>query len=77
MTSRVARFCLLQHTKITISYSKWHKIYQHLPLQDPSKFTQNWYFWFEKTPSGNPGDKFFGKKRRKFYVSLINVGKKE
>jgi hypothetical protein len=31
-----------------------HKIYQHLRLQDPSKFTQIWIFWFENKPSGNP-----------------------
>jgi hypothetical protein len=23
-------------------------------LQDPPKFTQNWDFWFENKPSGNP-----------------------
>jgi hypothetical protein len=23
-------------------------------LQDPPKFTQNWEFWFENKPSGNP-----------------------
>jgi hypothetical protein len=51
--SRVARFFLVQHTKmekynkITIKYTQWpqnipngHKIYQHLLLQDPPKFTQ-------------------------------------
>jgi hypothetical protein len=30
-------------------------LYQHLPLQDPPKFTQIWDFWFENKPSGNPG----------------------
>jgi hypothetical protein len=24
-------------------------------LQDPTKFTQIWHFWFETIPSGNPG----------------------
>jgi hypothetical protein len=50
-SGRVARFFLVQHTKtgkicqITIKYTKrplhipnGHKIYQHLPLKDPSKF---------------------------------------
>jgi hypothetical protein len=45
-------------------YTKWaknipngQKIYQHLPLQDPPKFThpnKNWDLWFENMPSGNP-----------------------
>jgi hypothetical protein len=26
-------------------------------LQDPPKFTQNWDFWFENKPSGNPAPK--------------------
>jgi hypothetical protein len=32
-----------------------HKIYQHLPLKGPPKFTQIWDFLFENKPSGNPG----------------------
>jgi general stress protein 26 len=53
MAIRVARFFLVQHTKtgkiyhITIKHTEWtqnlpngHKIYQHLSLQDPTKFTQ-------------------------------------
>jgi hypothetical protein len=36
--------------KMTIKY-----VYQHLPLQDPPKFTQTGNFWFENMPSGNPG----------------------
>jgi hypothetical protein len=38
---------------LATKYTKWpqnrpfgHKIYQHLPLQGPPKFTQNWDFWF-------------------------------
>jgi hypothetical protein len=31
-----------------------HKIYQHLQLQDPPKFTQIGIFWFENVPSGRP-----------------------
>jgi hypothetical protein len=64
MCIKVARFFLGQHTqtgKIYLpnnhKYTKWpynipngHKIYQHLPLQDPQK----WDFWFENIPSGNP-----------------------
>jgi hypothetical protein len=30
-------------------------MYQDFTLQDPPKFTQNWDFWFENKPSGNPG----------------------
>jgi hypothetical protein len=33
----------------------FHKIYQHLPWQDPPKCTQIIFFWFENKPSGNPG----------------------
>jgi hypothetical protein len=43
-----------KYTK-NIKYAKWpqnkpygHKIYQNLWLQYPTKFTQNWDFWFEK-----------------------------
>jgi hypothetical protein len=31
------------------------KIYQHLPLQDPPKFTQTGIVGFENITSGNPG----------------------
>jgi hypothetical protein len=31
-----------------------HKIYQHIPLQDPPKFTQNGILGFENAPPGNP-----------------------
>jgi hypothetical protein len=50
---RVARFFLVQHTKtgkiyqIITTFTKWLlsvKIYQHLRLQDPPKFTQIWIF---------------------------------
>jgi hypothetical protein len=65
----VARFFLLQHTKTgenkpnNQKYIKWpqnipngRKIYRHLPLQVPPKFTQIRYdFWLENMPSGNPG----------------------
>jgi hypothetical protein len=30
-------------------------MYLDSPLQDPPKFTQNWEFWFEIKPYGNPG----------------------
>jgi hypothetical protein len=40
-----------KYNQITIKYNKRpltgpsaHKIYQHLPLQDPKKFTQIWIF---------------------------------
>jgi hypothetical protein len=40
------------------TYTEWpyiipngYDIYQHLPLQDPSKFTQLGYFWFENMPA--------------------------
>jgi hypothetical protein len=31
-----------------------YKIYQHLPLENPQKFTQIWDFCFENVPSGTP-----------------------
>jgi hypothetical protein len=51
--SRVARFLLVQRTKmgknITNNYIIYNipngrKIYQHFPLQDPPKFIQVWIF---------------------------------
>jgi hypothetical protein len=52
------------NTKISqnvTKYTNWsqnrpngHKIYQHVPSQDPSKYTKIWIFWVEKMPSGNP-----------------------
>jgi hypothetical protein len=44
---------------MAVKCTKLHKIHQHLPLQDPPKFTQ---FWFENIPSGNPG---LGSKHKK------------
>jgi hypothetical protein len=38
-----------------IHRSSGHKIYQHLPLQEPPKFAQIAIYWFENIPSGNPG----------------------
>jgi hypothetical protein len=40
-----------------------HKIYQHRPFSRPSKIYQNWDFWLENTPSGNPGDMYVCKAR--------------
>jgi hypothetical protein len=55
VVDRVARFFSTQYTKTgkdipnyqkitkrlyNIQIPKWHKIYQHFPFQDPSKFTQ-------------------------------------
>jgi hypothetical protein len=31
------------------------KIYQQFPIWGPENFSQNWDFWFENKPSGNPG----------------------
>jgi hypothetical protein len=31
-------------------------MHQHRPLQNTQKFTQNWNFWFENIPSGNPAE---------------------
>jgi hypothetical protein len=59
--TRVARFFFLQHTKtgkcipnnykmyqMAIKYKNGCKIYQHLPLQDPPKFTQIWIFGLKR-----------------------------
>jgi hypothetical protein len=54
---RVARFFVIQYTKtgkiyqMTTKLQNGHKMYQHLR---PFKICPNWYFWFEKIPSGNP-----------------------
>jgi hypothetical protein len=32
---------------MAVTYSKWHNIYQHLPLQHPPKFTETWIFGFK------------------------------
>jgi hypothetical protein len=37
-----------------MAIQKGHKIDQHLPSQDPPKFTQIWIFWLENITSGNP-----------------------
>jgi hypothetical protein len=65
--NRVARFLLVQHTKmgkayqITKNIPNGNKIYQtainidqRLPLQVPQKFTKIGIFKFENIPSGNP-----------------------
>jgi hypothetical protein len=47
---------------MAIKYNKWllsipngNRIYQHLPLQDPTKFTQIWIFGLKiYAASGNP-----------------------
>jgi hypothetical protein len=43
--------------QMATKYNEWpynrpkgHKIYPHLPLQDPP----NWDFWLEHIPPGNP-----------------------
>jgi hypothetical protein len=50
--------------QMTTKCNKWplnlpigSKIYHHIPIQDPQKFTQNVFFWFENKPSGNPDNK--------------------
>jgi hypothetical protein len=39
---------------MAVKKSSGFNMYQHLPLQDPPKFTQIWDFGFENMPSGNP-----------------------
>jgi hypothetical protein len=42
--------------RLAVKYTNGHKIYQHLPLPDPPKFTQNGTFGLKiYLPSGNPG----------------------
>jgi hypothetical protein len=45
----------VQYTKQLRNRPNGYKIYQHLPVKDPQKFTQIGIFDFENTPSGNPG----------------------
>jgi hypothetical protein len=52
-----------------IKYIKWpknrpnvHKIYQHLLLQGPPKFTQIRIFGLKKMPSGNPANRLYAQK---------------
>jgi hypothetical protein len=70
-TGRVARLCLLKHTKtgksIQQNITNDHKIYemaikyskrkfQHFPLYvRPSKINRNWDFWCKNRPSSNTG----------------------
>jgi hypothetical protein len=53
------KICIPNGHKIFSIAVKWSKIIPRFSIArpDPSKFTQNWYFWFENQPSGNPGDK--------------------
>jgi hypothetical protein len=67
---RVARFFLVHDTQtgkmyqmntkcnkisqIFVKYSKWPKNISTFSNVRPSKIYPNWYFWFEKKPSGNP-----------------------
>jgi hypothetical protein len=51
--------------QMTINHTKWkqnipndHKMYEHLPLQDPPKFSQIGIFGLQNMPSGNPGAGF-------------------
>jgi hypothetical protein len=50
---------LVLHTKMGNSIPNNHKIYQMAKkltssIARPSKIYQNWNFWFENMPSGNP-----------------------
>jgi hypothetical protein len=40
--------------QMAVNYSKWSKTITNLCIPRPSKFYQNWDFWFENKPSGNP-----------------------
>jgi hypothetical protein len=44
------RICILNGRTI---FKKFHKTYQHLPLQGPPNYTQIG-IWYENIPSGNP-----------------------
>jgi hypothetical protein len=44
----------LKYTKLPQNISNEHKIYQHFPLQDPPKYTQNAIFGIKSKPSGKP-----------------------
>jgi hypothetical protein len=53
---------LPQNKQMSINYTKgpfnipnFHKIYQHLALQDPPKFMQIWILGLKNMPSGNRG----------------------
>jgi hypothetical protein len=39
---------------MAVKYSTWSKNITTLSIPRPSKFYQNWNFWFENKPSGNP-----------------------
>jgi hypothetical protein len=64
--NRVARFVLIQHTKIgnyikaikyemVAKYSKWSQNIPTFIIPRPSKINQNCDFWYKNKPSGNPG----------------------
>jgi hypothetical protein len=60
--------------QMVIKYTKCRKKFQmaikyiHFAKLRPSKINQNWDFWFENKPSGNPARRAGGKKERQDYV---------
>jgi hypothetical protein len=44
----------IKYTNCPQNRPNGNRIYHRLPLQDPTKFTQNYDFWFENIPSGKP-----------------------
>jgi hypothetical protein len=42
---------------MVVKYSKWSYNITTFSIPRPSKFYQNWDFWFENKPSGNPAPK--------------------
>jgi hypothetical protein len=41
--------------QMVMKYSEWPQNIPTLSVPKPSKIFQNWDFWFENVPSGNPG----------------------
>jgi hypothetical protein len=44
-----------------LKFIKGHKIYPTFSISKPSKIYPTLGFWFENEPSGNPGNRAYGK----------------
>jgi hypothetical protein len=54
MNSKCTYQMVFKYPKSSYDIPSGHKIYKRFPIWGPPKFTQNWDFWVENKPSGNP-----------------------
>jgi hypothetical protein len=70
--------------QMVVKYPKWPKLFQMsikysniFPSRALQNLPENWYFWFEKQPSGNPGTESSGWRKGKeiekafHFISLL------